>query len=70
MNRSHLVHVRVSPEERRHLDEEAARRGVSREAILRAGLVLVSGRLPKARTGAPSPEATSPVGGPDGRAGA
>jgi hypothetical protein len=54
MQRTHLVHVRVSAEEKRQLDEEAIRRGVSREAILRAGLVLVGGRLPKQEPTSPA----------------
>jgi hypothetical protein len=44
----------LRPEERKQLDELAARRGVSRAAVLRAGLALVAGERPPPKADRPT----------------
>jgi hypothetical protein len=52
----------MRPEDRRQLDELAEARGVSRAAILRAGIALVAGhRPPKASTSAGQGSTGSPA---------
>jgi hypothetical protein len=49
----------MRPEERKQLDELAARRGVSRAAVLRAGLALVAGERPAPKADRPADPATA-----------
>jgi hypothetical protein len=51
----------LRPEERKQLDDLATRRGVSRAAILRAGLALVAGERPSPKADRPSDRPGEPV---------
>jgi hypothetical protein len=58
----------MRPEDRRQLDELAEARGVSRAAILRAGIALVAGHRPSnAPTISDQKPAGSPASGPSPR---
>ena len=46
--------VKLDERERRQLDEEAARRGVSRAALIRRGLALVATQPPQSRQDGPA----------------
>jgi hypothetical protein len=51
----------MRPDERRRLDELATKLGVSRAAVLRAGLALVAGERPASKADRPTDRPGEPV---------
>ena len=48
MARTSTYLIKLTPDESKTLEQEAQRRGVTKAALIRAGLVLVGGRPPRA----------------------
>jgi len=56
--------LKLTADEKRQLDQAAAARGVSRAAVIRAGLALLSGRWPRPATDALATSSTGSTGSP------
>jgi len=56
--------LKLDERERRQLDEEAARRGVSRAALIRQGLALLTTCPPQGRESGRRADKAAAVGGP------